>query len=181
MRWGNRKFIKTIPLDPGTKVATMHLAPDYTKFHAFSAERVSQLKRKITIRYVTTTLYQRTNMKERKIYNELKVSNLDFDLDDTVPSQAPIVIEDEEERQNTTIAADCLRCHQTFGHISPKEIQCMARRGVLPRRFASCPIPVCTACMYGKATRRPWRTRSPENYERKTNVPTRPGERISVD
>jgi hypothetical protein len=56
----------------------------------------------------------------------------------------------------------------------------MARRGILQRRLASCPIPVCTACLYGKATRRPWRSRSSDNQQN-TSTPTRPGECVSVD
>jgi hypothetical protein len=56
----------------------------------------------------------------------------------------------------------------------------MARRGILPRRLASCPIPVCTACMYGKATRRPWKSRSSDNQQ-DTSPPSRPGECVSVD
>ena len=91
-----------------------------------------------------------------------------------------MVIEDEEERQHTTAASEFLSFHQKFGHILPKKIQVMARRGILPRRLATCPIPVCTACMYGKAARRAWRSKTTDNAS-EVNVPTKPGECISVD
>jgi len=35
----------------------------------------------------------------------------------------------------------------------------MARAGLLPHVFATCHEPLCTACLYGKATRHPWRTK----------------------
>ena len=44
----------------------------------------------------------------------------------------------------------------------------MAKRGDLPRALLDCKIPVCASCAYGKATRRPWRTKAPVN---KNSVP----------
>jgi len=39
----------------------------------------------------------------------------------------------------------------------------MARAGLLPGTFLTCREPLCSSCLYGKATRRPWRTKaSPE-------------------
>ena len=56
----------------------------------------------------------------------------------------------------------------------------MARHGTIPRRLASCAVPVCTACLYGKATRRKWRHKSSGN-EAESYTPTSPGEVVSVD
>jgi hypothetical protein len=44
-------------------------------------------------------------------------------LDGPTPTNTPIVVEGEEERQTTSVAAEFLRYHQKFGHISPKKIQ----------------------------------------------------------
>ena len=59
-------------------------------------------------------------------------------------------------------------------------MQLLARSGVIPRRLAKCPVPVCSACLYGKATRRPWRTK-PSNDPSDIYVPTTPREVVSVD
>jgi hypothetical protein len=59
-------------------------------------------------------------MKGMKHTISSKLATWTFAVDDSIPSQAPIVIEDEEERRNTTIAADFLRCHQKLAHI-PEE------------------------------------------------------------
>ena len=59
------------------------------------------------------------------------------------------------------------------------KLQCMAKDGTLPHRLASCPIPLCTSCLYGKASRKPWRDKpSAQSVPRKV---TRPGQCVSVD
>jgi Reverse transcriptase (RNA-dependent DNA polymerase) len=57
----------------------------------------------------------------------------------------------------------------------------MTRRGMLPARLAKCPIPICTACLYGKATKRPWRTKPSQEELTKAGHPTLPGQCVSVD
>ena len=39
------------------------------------------------------------------------------------------------------------------------KMQAMARQGMISSRFAHCPIPAFTACLYRKATRKPWRVK----------------------
>ena len=40
----------------------------------------------------------------------------------------------------------------------------MARQGLLPKHLATCRIPACTACLYGRATKRPWRTKPNKRF-----------------
>jgi len=56
----------------------------------------------------------------------------------------------------------------------------MVKRGDLPKSLLDCQVPVCAACEFGKATKRPWRTRAPLN---KKVVPpiTGPGAVVGVD
>jgi len=56
----------------------------------------------------------------------------------------------------------------------------MVKRGDLPKSLLDCQVPVCAACEYGKATKRPWRTRAPLN---KKVIPpiTGPGAVVGVD
>ena len=104
-----------------------------------------------------------------------------FDLDGPYPKATlPHIIEDEEDRQVDNVTAEFLKFHHKFNHCSPKRMQLLARSGVIPRRLAKCPVPVCSACLYGKATRRPWRTK-PDNTPSDGFVPTSPGEVVSVD
>ena len=55
----------------------------------------------------------------------------------------------------------------------------MVRQNIIPRRLATCPVPVCSACLYAKATRKPWRSK--RSIIHIDNVPTKSGEVVSVD
>ena len=66
------------------------------------------------------------------------------------------IIIDEEDRQKSTPEAELLMAHHRFQHISFSKLQEMAHQGILPRRLAHCKIPLCSACLYGKATKRAW-------------------------
>lgn len=66
-----------------------------------------------------------------------------------------------------------------MGHISFRRLQTMEKIGQLPRGLRDCPIPTCSACIYGKQTRKPWRAKTSKNRESKT--PLQPGDVVSVD
>ena len=40
---------------------------------------------------------------------------------------------------------------------------------------------MCTACIFGKATRRPWRSKTPDNKDETARTITKPGECVYVD
>ena len=91
-------------------------------------------------------------------------------------------IEGQDDLENSmTPTAELLRTHYRLSHLSFATIQAMARRGDLPSRLAECRIPKCTSCLYGKATKRPWRNKPSGKFEAKIRVATKPGEVISVD
>lgn len=86
---------------------------------------------------------------------------------------------EEEDQQSTTEAAEFLKIHQQFGHCSFEKLRVMARKGVIHPKFKSANAPVCSACLYAKATRRQWRSKISINKE--ATEPTKPGECVSVD
>ena len=51
--------------------------------------------------------------------------------------------------------------------------------GQLPKHLLTCKKPFCTACQYGKLTKRPWRVKGDDKSNAK--VATRPGQVVSVD
>jgi len=83
-----------------------------------------------------------------------------------------------KEAVPTDASAEFLWFHQKYGHISPLKIKAMAKRGMLPKRLATCPVPICTACLYAKATKKPQRSK-PSDEEREAQHPTtRTGEHV---
>jgi hypothetical protein len=94
----------------------------------------------------------------------------------------PVVVKGEEHLPAESPVARFQACHHKLNHLSPRKMQAMAKLGVLPKALATCEVPIRPACLYGKATKRPWRTK-PEKGEQgnKLRVATTPGECGSVD
>ena len=89
------------------------------------------------------------------------------------------IIVDEEDCQESTPEVELLMAHHRFQHISFSKLQEMAHQGVLPRRLVQCKIPSCSVCLYGKATKRAWRSK--QEKQRQSNNTLKPREVISVD
>ena len=98
-------------------------------------------------------------------------------------TKAPVVVTDEEDRPGEiTPTSELLQYHYKFQHISFQKLQIMAREGVIPKRLAKCNVPLCTACSYAKATKRPWRSKTTNKQkEAKDGGVSEPGHVISVD
>ncbi|KAI2489524.1 hypothetical protein MHU86_25055 [Fragilaria crotonensis] len=106
-----------------------------------------------------------------------------FDLDATDRTDLPVVIDDEEDTAvHENPAAEFLRWHHKLNHMSAAKMQSMAKRGLLPKKLAKCQVPTCTSCLYGKATRRPWRTKPKGGQQGgKLRTASEPGQCISID
>ena len=92
----------------------------------------------------------------------------------------PAIVEEEEDTQPKNKAAELLRYHHQFGHISFRKLQLIIKMGVLPRRLQNFPVPVCSAYLYAKAIKEQWRYQTVKNREVPNN-PTKPGHLVSVD
>ncbi len=56
----------------------------------------------------------------------------------------------------------------------------MAKQGILPKRLAQCNLPTCSACLYAKATRKPWRGKTAKD-RLDDKVASKPGQVVSID
>jgi hypothetical protein len=64
---------------------------------------------------------------------------------------------------------NCCECTIAWATHLLQKIQEMAKQGALSRRLANCPVLTCTACLYGKAGKKPWRgkqTKSKDTSDR---------------
>ena len=97
----------------------------------------------------------------------------------TTASTSNVII-DEENRQPGSEMMQLLMAHYQYGHTPMRKLQTMAAQGILPKRLAKCRIPVCSACLYAKATRKPWRGKTRQNDDG-DEKPSKPGQVVSVD
>ena len=73
-----------------------------------------------------------------------------------------------------------LKVNYKLGHLPFSKFKVMAANSTLDIRMASCCIPVCAACSYSKATRKPWRNKRPNRHIGSQGT-TVPGACISVN
>jgi hypothetical protein len=95
-----------------------------------------------------------------RIQNRRKIepTTTEFDLDGKSGSQD--IIEEEEDKIPDNHVAELLRLHYRFDHLPIPKLQQMAKQGVLPKRLAKCAAPTCSACLFAKAQRKPWRSKT---------------------
>jgi hypothetical protein len=99
-----------------------------------------------------------------------------FDLDHDDPATN---LPSQDDAVSTLDAqSELMRWHYRLGHLPFSNIQLMAARGEIPKRLSSCKVPKCQSCLYGRATKRPWRTKGQTN---KIRTVTKPGGCVSVD
>ncbi|KAL7562425.1 hypothetical protein ACA910_020567 [Epithemia clementina (nom. ined.)] len=200
--WNNWECRKTIPLDlGGNNVATFPLAAGYENFHAYCTEAgISDHHAYDSYPFGQSELMcQAAAILEASLNDEsiddTSITPNDpwggetgtndqpraFDLDGkTTTAETPHVILDEEERQTSTPTTDLLQQHYNFGHLTFAKLQEMAKQGVIPPRLAKCPVPVCSACQYAKATKRQWRSKTIRDQDT-AKPPSRQGQVVSVD
>jgi Reverse transcriptase (RNA-dependent DNA polymerase) len=178
--WANCK--RTVYMDEHTNVATLPLAPSYHRYAQFCMEAQIDDARE---------LHDPCYAESSEVMEFLPEHNQDEDfclptaddhgLNGPVDHQGiPIITEDDMDSERESATAEFLRYHHKYNHLSPRRIQAMALAGTIPRRLARCPVPICTACLFGKATRKPWRGKHTSDGKGYKPV-DKPGQVVSVD
>jgi hypothetical protein len=205
LEWKQRKFKRTILLDPATNVALFHTAPDFKKFEAYctiidsQSDAIKPPPIAFQLHPVTddeaseggdeeddkppeddeASLTEHPGQQQPPTIRQLPVVT-DFNLQGYEDgATAPAIVDDEEDRVPDP-QSELLHWHHKLGHISFNKLRRMGAHGDIPQRLATCKIPMCTACLFGKATKRPWRTESAPNKIKMVRI-DRPGACVSVD
>jgi hypothetical protein len=74
--------------------------------------------------------------------------------------------------------SDLLRWHYRLGCLPFANIRLMVAKGEIPKRLATCKIPKCQSCLYGRATKHAWHSRGKMHN---ICTITKPGGCVSVD
>lgn len=187
LRWKDSE--RDIKLDPELNVASIYSAPAFDRYSLFCQEAMihpeTEDRNPITI---STTLEDTTNnceepsrVEDEPTYEIPRPTSTSFDIEgalaNAIEEQTPL---DNEEESTLSASAEFLALHQRLNHASPARIIALAKLGVVPTRLATCSIPVCSACLYGKASRRQWRHKASPKVVSLFH-PKMPGEVVSVD
>jgi hypothetical protein len=104
----------------------------------------------------------------------------DFDFAKDDPQNETVVVIDEEEKLSS-LSANMLKLHHQFNPISFGKIRALARAGTVDPRMANVPSQCCSACLYGKATRRAWRFKPTRAPQRMFFSVSQLGQVVSID
>jgi len=94
--------------------------------------------------------------------------------------QTPDVIPDTKDDDVLLVSNEKLKMeyHERLGHLPFAQLDYLSEQGILPRKLSKVQSPKCPGCIYGKAHRKPWRTKTQPKQIRKA---TNPGDVVSVD
>ena len=169
LRWSQKKYTKTVPIDLRNNCFSMRTVAGVERFKRFETLLSEELK-----------LVNESSKLSQQVVN----SGQDHGkVEDFHLSSRTKRLEEEEDRDlpATTDQAELLRWHYRLGHLSFKKIRNMSALGILPKRLLGIKPPVCAVCIYGGMTRRPWRNKPGSEGARRIFRASKAGECVSVD
>ena len=192
--WSQRRFTKTVPLDPRTNVGLTTTAPGTRSYRAYCATIDIQETEETNI----FTTHVIPDDDEESFQPKDPVDPPDPDEEPVAsPEQSPAaqtqgpmttivdlglipqVIPEDPEPTSLNPHDELLWWHYRLGHLPFERVKQVAQTGQFPKRLLNCKKPFCAACQYGKMTKRPWRVKG--DSKQTTRVATRPGQVVSVD
>ena len=86
-------------------------------------------------------------------------------------------------RTLTPIQQELMSWHHRLYHLPFHRILMLAKHKFLPKRLLECrdSIPLCVACQFGTAHRRPWRVKGKKSGSIRKDTHVEPGDGVSVD
>ena len=165
--WGDGQFRKIIPLGQNDNVATMYSSPGYEKFQAFcaQAEYNSDEDADPILCQETTSVIEGEDAKSLDPTPSPPILPYKNKHHELFNANTPGTITSQLELQYKldNRSAQLLRLHQKYDHIPFQRLKEIAKQGIIERHHAHTPTPACAACLFGKATKRAWRHRTPVN------------------
>ena len=194
--WSQRRFTKTVPLDPTTNVGLTTTASGAHSFRAFCVkiERPETTQENIFTTHIIPDDEDDESFQPKDPVElpqtpedsneEIRLTNKDEETTQpqtTVVDLGPIthVIPEDTEPKLLDPQDELLRWHYRLGHLPFDRIKQLANKGQLPVHLLNCHTPFCAACQYGNITKRPWRVKGDNKATAKTA--TYPGQVVSVD
>ena len=191
LSWGGGEFVKTVPLLRRTNVSVMHSASRLPETLAAFPSLVSDDEGDdvddsspgdADASPAAPPLFDATNVPGGENAPDVteQPRSVTFSTEDThiIPQET---LDAERYTEETKSPHQLwMHWHQRLNHLGIGRMLEMAKSGLLPKCLLKIRPPKCSACLLGKATRRPWRTKGPIPHIKTPNV-NGPGDCVSVD
>ena len=108
----------------------------------------------------------------------------DIGIEITKQADFGAVVKQARETQAAVLTAtqrELLSWHYRLGHLPFNQLLDLAKEGRIPKQLANCQVPKCPACLFGKMTRKPWRTKGKDKRSIRKDSENYPGGNTSVD
>ena len=194
--WSQRRFPKTVPLDPRTNVGLTTTTAGARSYRAFCASIDAEETKQTSI-FTTHVIPNDEDDESFQPCDQVAPPAPEAEEPEASPEQSreasgqgptttladlgpvPQVIPEDPEPTSLDPHDELLRWHYRLGHLPFDRVKQLAGTGQLPKRLLTSKTPFCAACQYGKMTRRTWRVKG-DNKEA-TKTATRPGQVVSAD
>ena len=191
--WAQRRLTKTVPLDSKTNMGLTTTASGARSFRAFCATITIPETKQMNI-FTTHVIpdeeddesFQPKDPIEPASQEDIEQAQttdkvMTEGLKTSIVDMGPVthVIPDDQVPTSLDPHDELLRWHYRLGHLPFDCIRQLALKGQLPKHLLSCKKPFCSACQYGKMTKRPWRVKGDD--KKATKMATRPGQIVLVD
>ena len=188
MKWDQQKYIKTIPIDPRNNCFTFRSTSGTNKFtqaqsliHEEIGYNSNLVEQCIICNDVTSTRLDVDEYSEEENLHEF-VEGLLGDKDESkIASIMKDVEKVDENLTSETDQAEFMRWHYRLGHLPYKKLKILAVMGLIPKRILNVKPPKCAGCIFGKMTKRPWRTKATVKQGLGIFKATKSGQCVSVD
>jgi Reverse transcriptase (RNA-dependent DNA polymerase) len=200
----NKIFNKFIPINKRTGVPMFNSSPGYKRIYNYIATHPELNQDDHTMRCLAAhVIKDDKSISVETVRDAYKLEYPPMTFEGAVtPKRSNVTIKTPTDRNDPVIiefgdedikeqpladsssmdpTSEMLFLHYKLGHISFSKIKQMAHDGLLPKRFLKCRVPTCASCMYGAATKRPWRTKHQNNQIQQNRRITAPGHCVSID
>ena len=202
--WDQRKFTKTVKLDPKFNIAMMNTAPGIKHYKAYlmnqeemSNQNTSVFKTHIIpedesdknqddndLSFQPPDPIQASNSPEtchptKTITEDTQQTQNDATSAEEFSLELPHTIPDNREPTTIDAQDELMQWHYHLNHLPFKCLFKLAKQRLLSMKILKANTPICPACQYGKMHHKPWRTKG--NHSKVSRVATKPGQIVSVD
>ena len=195
--WDQRKFTKTVKLDPKLNIAMMNTVPGIKHYKAYLMNQEGMSNQNASV-FETHIIPEDESDKDQddddlsfQPPDPIQASNSQETCrptnritEDATPTEEfslelPHTIPDDREPTTIDAQDELMRWHYCLNHLPFKCLFKLAKQGLLPKKILKANTPICPACQYGKMHRKPWRTKG--NHSTASRVATKPGQIVSVN